>query len=292
MGDALGVTVVGGPTVLVRFGGVRILVDPTFSSPGDYACEDGEVLQKTESPRLGPGDVGSVDVVLLSHDGHADNLDPAGRSYLSGAPLTLTTPQAAARLTAGYPGARIRGLAPWQMLQVEAQGQQVIVTAVPATHGPDAHLFSDGSPRPGVPAPAGEPVIGFVLRAEGLPTVYVSGDNASVKTARGIAGRISRVGLAILACGAEQPGRTALRSRTVLEPDGAGKRPAASQPRTLTGAAAVQVAAVLGDPACVPVHIDGWTNLAEGEHDVVAAFAGVGKSRILRAPVPGEEARF
>lgn len=288
MGGSVGVTVVGGPTALVRFGEVRILVDPTFSAPGDYACEDGEVLRKTLPPALPPDRLGAVDLVLLSHDGHADNLDPAGRSYLSGAPLTVTTPQAAARLSAGYPGARIRGLSPWQMVQLAAGGQQVVVTAVPATHGPDAHLFADGSARPGVNPPPGEPVIGFVLRAEGLPTVYVSGDNASVATARGIAGRISRVGLAVLACGAELPGRSARRSRT--EPTTGVPRPTA--PRTLTGAAAVEVAALFGDPTVVPVHIDGWANLTEGEHDVEAAFAGVGKSRILRALVPGEEARL
>ncbi len=35
--------------------------------------------------------IGRVDVVLLSHDQHADNLDPAGRDVVAAAPLTLTT---------------------------------------------------------------------------------------------------------------------------------------------------------------------------------------------------------
>ena len=53
---------------------------------------------KTEDPAFSIDAIGSVDVVLLSHDQHADNLDPAGRELVAGSRLTLTTDSAAQRL--------------------------------------------------------------------------------------------------------------------------------------------------------------------------------------------------
>src|SRR5579872_6621300 len=73
----LNVTLVGGPTALIEYAGLRWLTDPTFSEPGTY---DG--LTKTTSPTLAATQVEPVDVVLLSHDQHSDNLDPAGREFL------------------------------------------------------------------------------------------------------------------------------------------------------------------------------------------------------------------
>ena len=50
---------------------------------------------KTEDPAFSIDAIGPVDVVLLSHDQHADNLDPAGRELVAGSPLTLTSADAA-----------------------------------------------------------------------------------------------------------------------------------------------------------------------------------------------------
>jgi hypothetical protein len=44
-------------------------------------------------------------------------------------------------------------------------------------------------------------VTGFVLSGEGLPTVYVSGDNASLDVVRTIAGRVGPVDVAVLFAG-------------------------------------------------------------------------------------------
>jgi hypothetical protein len=55
-------------------------------------------LTKTEDPAPGIEEVGPVDAVLLSHDQHADNLDPAGRDVVAAAPVVLTTGAAARRL--------------------------------------------------------------------------------------------------------------------------------------------------------------------------------------------------
>ena len=84
------ITLIGGPTALVEFGGFRFLTDPTFDEPGDYQLPH-VTLTKTSRPTIAAADVGPVDAVLLSHDQHADNLDNSGRDFLRKAPLALTT---------------------------------------------------------------------------------------------------------------------------------------------------------------------------------------------------------
>ncbi len=71
-------TLIGGPTAMFRFGGVRWLTDPTFPPPGEYAGG----LTKTSGPALGPEQLEPIDPVRLSHHHHSDNLDPAGREFL------------------------------------------------------------------------------------------------------------------------------------------------------------------------------------------------------------------
>jgi hypothetical protein len=41
------------------------------------------VLTKLAGPAVSAGEIGPVDVVLVSHDHHADNLDAAGRELLA-----------------------------------------------------------------------------------------------------------------------------------------------------------------------------------------------------------------
>src|SRR5215469_9557795 len=101
---ALELTLIGGPTATLAYGGMRWLTDPAFSPPGEY---DG--LVKTTGPALSPDAMGPIDVVLLSHDEHSDNLDPAGRDFLPRVGRVLTTPGGATRL-----GANATGLEPWE----------------------------------------------------------------------------------------------------------------------------------------------------------------------------------
>ena len=66
--------VVGGPTVLLDLGGLRIVSDPTFDAPGPHGY-----LTKTAGPAVACDQLGPVDLVLVSHDDHPDNLDDHGR---------------------------------------------------------------------------------------------------------------------------------------------------------------------------------------------------------------------
>jgi L-ascorbate metabolism protein UlaG (beta-lactamase superfamily) len=236
------VRVLGGPTALIEYGGLRFLTDPTFDAPGEYPLGGGRSLTKTAPSAADPADLGPVDAVLLSHDQHPDNLDTAGRALLAEVPVVLTTRSAAARL-----GGTTRGLAPWDAVDLPRPGGgTVTVTATPALHGPE-----------GCEPVTGE-VVGFVLTAAGLPTVHVSGDNASLDVVREIAGRIGPVDTAVLFAGAA---RTALFDGALL---------------TIDGARAAEAATVLGARRVVAAHCDSWAHFTEDREDVVAAFTAAG----------------
>ncbi|MGA7085522.1 MAG: MBL fold metallo-hydrolase, partial [Pseudolabrys sp.] len=109
-------TLIGGPTILIETGGLRLHTDPTFDPPGSY--QSGSItLQKTVGPALSVAELGRIDAVLLSHDQHADNLDPAGRTLLTELPTVLTTRIGAQRL-----GGKTRGLVPWETIEINAAG--------------------------------------------------------------------------------------------------------------------------------------------------------------------------
>ena len=236
---------------MLEYGGLRWLTDPTFSPPGEYPGG----LVKTTAPALSPDQVEPIDVVLLSHDQHSDNLDPAGREFLARAGQVLTTVEGAGRL-----GGNSTGLAPWSSAEIRGSGgATVTVTAVPALHGP-----------PGS-EPVTGPVIGFVLSTPGLETVYVSGDNASLDVVSEIASRFEPIDVAVLFAGAVQ-----LPQRF----DGAYL--------TLSSDLAAQASVILGAPTVIPLHFEGWAHFTQGADQLRAAFAGNGVSERLVMPIRGD----
>lgn len=240
--DQIPVRVIGGPTALIEYGGLRFLTDPTFDAPKEYSMAGGRVVMaKTAHPAVPPADLGRIDVVLLSHDEHPDNLDHSGRALLADVPLTLTTPGGAGRL-----GGTARGLAPWESVELDRPGGgTVTVTGTPALHGPED--------APDVTALTGE-VVGFVLTADDLPTVYVSGDNASLTLVGQIAERFGPVDTAVLFAGAP---RLPVFGDALL---------------VLDSAQAAEAAKILGARRVVPVHCDGWAHFTETPDDLLAAF--------------------
>ncbi len=243
---SLSALLIGGPTLQFDYAGLSFLTDPTFDEPGDY---DGPVvLHKLTGPAVAADEVGAVDVVLLSHDQHFDNLDHAGRALLGSIPTVLSTPDADRRI----PG--VRGLEPWQTTTIGA----VEITAVPALHGPEGAEALSGV------------VTGFVLQADGAPTLYVSGDNASVDLVREIAARFPQIEVAVLFVGAANPGRFG------------------DTDVTLNAHTALQAAEVLGDALIVPVHGEGWAHFSETLERLELVFGYAGLGDRLRVPVRGE----
>jgi L-ascorbate metabolism protein UlaG (beta-lactamase superfamily) len=241
----IAVRVFGGPTALFDYGGLRFLTDPTFDAPGEYRVPGG-LLTKTAPAAGGPDGLGRVDVVLLSHDEHPDNLDNSGRALLADVPLTLTTPGGGQRL-----GDKARGLADWESIRLDRPGGgTVTVTGVPAIHGPLA--------RDQVEPITGQ-VVGFVLTGDGLPTVYVSGDNASLDLVREIADRFGPVDTAILFAGAPRFDELFDGALIVLD-----------------SAQAAEAAEILGARQVVPVHYNSWAHFTEGRAELVATFTAAG----------------
>ncbi|MER5404149.1 MBL fold metallo-hydrolase [Streptomyces sp. NPDC002769] len=252
------ITYVGGPTAVVELGGVRLLTDPTFDAPGEYPI-GARKLVKTAGPAVAAAEIGAVDAVLLSHDQHPDNLDSAGRTYVSGAPLTLSTASAYDRI-----GAPVRALPAWENVELPRPdgGGALRVTAVPALHGPA-----------GSEPVVGE-VTGFVLSGEGLPKVYVSGDNASLDVVREIARREGPFDVAVLFAGA---------ARTPLVPDA---------PLTLTSEEAARAAVILGARHVVPLHFEHWGHFTEDGATLTKAFAEAGLGDRLHLLEPGTSVRL
>ena len=241
--------VLGGPTTLLDLGGLRILVDPTFDDPGRHGP-----IVKTTGPALAEGDLGPVDLVLISHDVHPDNLDDRGRAFALAAPLILTGPLAARRL-----GPPALALPTWTGYSVRRpDGGDLRVLAVPAVHGPeDGPRDADGN--------INCEVTGFVLSGSGLPTVYVSGDNASLRVVAQIARRAPAPDVAVLFGGSA-------RVPMLFE----------NRPMTLDGAGVYAAAVMLGASAVIPAHHDGWDHFSSPRADVERAFDEAGLSSLLR----------
>ncbi len=111
-------THIGGPTVLVEVGGRRLLTDPTFDAPGRrYHFGWGATSRKLAGPAIAAADVGPLDAILLTHEHHGDNLDPAGRALLPAAGVVVTTVSGARRIGGGA-----RGLAPWESTRIDGPG--------------------------------------------------------------------------------------------------------------------------------------------------------------------------
>lgn len=241
MTEVAALTLIGGPTVLLEYAGLRLLTDPTFDPPGVIGN-----LVKLAGPALSREQVGQVDVVLLSHDEHEDNLDESGRAMLTEVPHVLTTPTGGERLSRSGHG-HAQGLRRWDQAIIPGPDGVVTITAVPARHGPSVVKQLTGQ------------VTGFVLESEGWPTVYVSGDNSSVKKATRVAERFPDVSLAIVFAGGAKVDRLGEMLLT------------ADAERTS------RIGALWPQATVVPVHIDDWAHFTQPRADLVAWFDAAGQ---------------
>ncbi len=237
-------THVGGPTVLIEVAGWRLLTDPTFDPPGGrYTFGWGTSSRKRVGPAVPAESLPPIDAVLLSHDGHGDNLDTAGRALLARARTVITTTSGARRL-----GGDAVGLRTWAMTRLEAPGRPAIeVTAAPGRHGP----------------PLSRPIVGdvtgFVLIWEGQQNgpLWITGDTVLFRGLREVPRRFD-VGTVLLHLG--------------------GVRFGVSGPvrYTMTARKAARLAGMLHAPTLVPVHYEGWSHFREPREEIERSLAGIG----------------
>jgi L-ascorbate metabolism protein UlaG (beta-lactamase superfamily) len=245
-------TYIGGPTALLEWGGLRLVTDPTFDPAGEVYTLPAYTLRKMQDPAIAPATLGRVDVVLLSHDHHFDNLDHEGRKVAERARRVVTTVAGAERL-----GGNATGLAPWDATEVHAPGGRTLrITATPARHGPP-----DGDRGP---------VIGFVLAFTDRPdeSVYVSGDTVWYEGVRAVSERFSPRVVVVFAGAA---------SVAVAGPHAL----------TFTADGAVEAARAFRNATVVPLHFEGWEHFTQSRRDLERAFDDAGLQRRLVWLTPG-----
>jgi L-ascorbate metabolism protein UlaG (beta-lactamase superfamily) len=108
-----------------------------------------------------------------------------------------------------------------------------------------------------------------VLEKAGEPTVYVSGDNASLPLVEQIASRFPDIDIALLFAGA-------------------ARVPGLDAALTLTSPDAAAAAKLLGSPRVVALHVEDWAHFSENRSDLEAAFSSAGLDELLIATPRGE----
>lgn len=242
----LTLTHVGGPTVLIETEGWTILSDPTFDPPGrTYSFGLGTSSTKLSGPAIGVDDLPPIDVVLLSHDHHADNLDDAGRALLPSAGVVVTTSTAEARLAPTLPDGDVRGLDAWDTTVVRAEGRpDLAITATPCRHGPP------------LSRPVVGHVVGFALAWEGQSAgpLWVTGDTVLYRGVAEVADRLD-VDLALVHLGDVKFGLTG------------------PVHYSMTAAEAVELVGMVRPRVAVPVHYEGWSHFHQGRDSVERELA-------------------
>ena len=242
------ITYIGAATALIEWRGLRILTDPSFDPTGTVYPFGGFTLEKTADAALRPDQLGRVDLVLLSHDQHKDNLDDTGRAFLPLAGRVITTPAGAERLGNGA-----IGLGEWQTVEVPAPGLRVLrVTGTPAQHGPAGKDHG--------------PVTGFVVEPsnEAHAALYISGSTVWFEGVADVSRRFPSIATAVLFLGAAQI-------------DAIGR-----YPLTMTAEDAVQAAQAFAQATIVPLHYEGWAHFRQPRAVIERTFRAAGIEERVR----------
>ena len=235
-------THIGTATMLLEIGSIRILTDPVFDPPGDdYHFGYGTRAKKLTPPAIKPEDIGKMDVVLLSHDHHEDNLDRAGRELLPSAGKVITTVTGARRL-----GKNTIGMKPWQSITIQSGEPEIKITAVPAHHGSLWSYILVGE------------TTGFILEWKGQKhgVLYISGDTVWFNGIHEIADRF-KVSAAILHIGkASFPITGPIRF-------------------TLNAKESARITRTLNLRTMIQIHYEGWSHFREPRAEAEKHFRAV-----------------
>ena len=259
----LTITQIDTACMLIDINGFRILTDPAFDpAGGTYVSGSGRILKKTKSPAITPEELGIVDLVLLSHDQHKDNLDDAGREYCRTAPVVISTREAQERMGMD----NVTGIDEWQTVRmVTDKVPGFRITGTPCQHAPD---------KEGVKV-SGH-VLGFMLEWDGQEkgALYISGDTVYFEGVEEIAARY-RVDTAILNVG--RAGFPAQMGDKYL---------------TFTVAEAIKLAQLFRLNKLVPTRFEGWEHFQEGPALTHDRIVESGLEEILVWLVPGKPAQI
>ncbi|KAK6835076.1 N-acyl-phosphatidylethanolamine-hydrolyzing phospholipase D [Apiospora arundinis] len=248
----LTITHVGTATAILEIGGVTFITDP-YLSPAETSFPVGPdvVLTSHYQPSHTLESLPPIDAVLLSHEDHADNLDPIGRRLLDGRRV-LTTMDGARKL-APRPG--VVGLKAWETVPLVIGGRHFEVTATPCQHLPGGECNGFIVTAPEFGTTAGDD---GVSRPN---AIYFSGDTVYLDELAQMRERF-HISLALLNIGAA----------AVMPPGGEG------EPLLITmdGRQAAQLFREIGADVLVPMHFESWDHFTEGRDGLEEAFRGEG----------------
>lgn len=151
----------GHATVLLDFGGTRVITDPFL--------RDRLGPLERHGPLPVPGDLEGIDVVVISH-GHPDHLDLPSLAAIPGRPLVVV-PRGLGRA--------VRDATRGDVAEI-AEGDRLAVGTLSITAVPARHWISPGAPR-------ARP-IGYVMDAGA--SVWFAGDTGRSEAMGALAGRI------------------------------------------------------------------------------------------------------
>lgn len=239
--------------VLININGFKILTDPTLDKKdGFFPQYVGRPLafsKKNIDPALTIEEIGKVDLVLLSHDHHSDNLDKNGKIFIKTVPTVLSTKDAVRRLK----NDNTIGLDNWQEHYVETEKVEYLkITAIPAQHTNIKRLDKIMGK-----------VLGFTIEWEGQKNgcIYISGDTVLFEGVYELAKK-KKVDIAILHLGA-----------------GAFPYLKKNLRVTMNGEEAIETAKLLNPNIVIPIHYEGWWHFKQSEKSLKNE---IGKSELNR----------
>ncbi len=247
------ITLIGGPTAIVEFCGIRFLTDPTFDSGGSIYHLGAVTLKKKTSPAIQADIVGNMAAVLLSHDQHPDNLDISGREFLGKVNTVYTTPEGAKRL-----GGNAQGVTAWEKVSIKSpDGTQICLTATPCRHGPA-----------GIEPITGD-VTGFILEAQDrrCRPIYITGDTVYFEGVAQVGRRFSPSLILAFAGAARTRGPVDL---------------------TMSVNDLLDTAHAFPESLIIPIHIEGWEHFTQSADDLNAAFGSLEMQHRFKIIQPGE----
>jgi L-ascorbate metabolism protein UlaG (beta-lactamase superfamily) len=218
--------------VLLNINGFKILTDPTLDRKDgifpQYVSSPLAFSKKYCDPALSNEEIGKVDLVLLSHDHHSDNLDKNGRAFIKTVNTVLSTKDAVKRLK----NRNTIGLDNWEDYAVETDKvSQFKITAIPAQHTNIKRLDKVMGK-----------VIGFAIEWQGQKNgcLYISGDTVLFEGIYELKRR-KKVDIAILHLGA-----------------GAFPYLKKNLRVTMNGEEAIATTKLLNPNSVIPIHYEGW----------------------------------
>ena len=190
--DPGSVQFIGNATVLIRYGGLTILTDPTFiHSHEQVSIGYGMHSTRLVDPAMDIADLPPLDVIVLSHF-HGDHFDQVAERDLDKSIPIITNREAAAQLEQrGFRYAK--PIETWSFVTVEKGDVQLRVTSLPGRHGPPLSDFV-------MPE-----VMGSMLEFESLGHVpfriYITGDTLMFEGLNEIPRRHRDIDLALVHLG-------------------------------------------------------------------------------------------